>query len=342
VIVEESEGASAPSQTILAKRQIPWLRLAVSLLLSLLGLWFITRDVSLNEVLLALERARMQYVILGLVLISLTIAAKAWRWQLTFYTHDETPAFRHVFWALVLGQLVNTAVPFLRLGELARIYDFGARANQSRARALGTLVVEKVLDLIMLVLTLVVLVPFLVVPNFVGKSGVILGIAGVTALLALIMGALRTDLALRLANILLAPLPDAIRNRSYNILTAGLEGIAALGSGRALFFLLLSSAVIALLSVMTPWVMFPALGISLGLVPAAAIHVVLTIGSVPPSTPAKVGVFEFLVAFMLRSFGVQDGALILAYTIIFHLVVVLPQIVFGGIAGLRKTGLKND
>jgi uncharacterized membrane protein YbhN (UPF0104 family) len=75
----------------------------------------------------------------------------------------------------------------------------------------------------------------------------------------------------------------------------------------------------------------------LGPVAATAIHVVLTVGTVPPSTPAKVGVFEFLVAFMLKFFGVENDALILAYTIIFHLVVVLPQILLGGIAVARGT-----
>lgn len=342
MIAEKSESAPTPTQPINVRKSIPWFRLGISLFLSLLGLWFVTRDVDLVELRLAFQQASLQYVLLGLIVIAVTVLAKAWRWQLLFHGSEDRPALSHLFWSLSLGQLVNTAVPFLRLGEIARVYDLGARTEQSRARALGTLVVEKVLDLIMLVLTLALLIPFLVIPNFVGQSGAVMAGLGVVALLGLIAVALRTDLALQLAQTVARPLPAPIRKRALSIFVAGLEGLAALRNARAIFVLLLVSAFIALLSVLTPWVLFPAVGIGLGLVPAAAIHVVLTVGTLPPSTPAKVGVFEFLVAFMLQFFDIENSALILTYTIIYHLVVVIPQIVFGGIAAARRSGSHHD
>lgn len=342
MIAEKSEGAPASTQPISVRQSIPWLRLGVSLLLSLLGLWFVTRDVNLVELRLAFEQASLQYVLMGVVIIAVTVLAKAWRWHLLFHSSEDRPSFSHLFWSLSLGQLVNTAVPFLRLGEVARVYDLGARAKQSRARALGTLLVEKVLDLIMLVLTLALLIPFLVIPNFVGQSGVVMAGIGIVALLALVTVALKTDFALRVAKVVVRPLPTSLRERALAIFVAGLEGLAALRSARAIFVLLLASALIALLSVLTPWVLFSAVNIPLGLVPAAAIHVVLTVGTLPPSTPAKVGIFEFLVAFMLRFFDVENGALILAYTIIYHLVVVIPQIVFGGISAARRTDKRHE
>lgn len=342
MIAEKSEGAPASSQPVNVRKSIPWLRLGISLLLSLLGLWFVTRDVNLVELRLAFQQAHLQYVFLGLIVIAITVLAKAWRWQLLFTEPENRPSFPQLFWSLSLGQLVNTAVPFLRLGEVARVYDLGARANQSRARALGTLLVEKVLDLIMLVLTLAVLIPFVVIPNFVGQSGAVMAAAGIVALLALITVALKGEFALRLAHTVARHLPQSVRERALSMFVAGLEGLGALRSARAIFTLLLASAFIALLSVLTPWILFPAVGIPLGLVPAAAIHVVLTVGTLPPSTPAKVGVFEFLVAFMLRFFDIESSALILAYTIIYHLVVVIPQIIFGGIAAARRSGPRHD
>lgn len=314
----------------------------MSILLSLLGLWFVTRDVNIGDVQIALERANGQFVLLGLVTIAVTMGAKAWRWQLLLKSNNGAMRFRDAFWALSLGQLVNTAIPFVRLGELARIQDLGSRTNESRARALGTLVVEKVLDLIMLVLTLGLLLPFLVIPDFVSQSGVVMAIAGTLALLLLIALALKTDYALRIAKSLIRPLPDPLKGRAYRILVAGLEGLAALRSARVIFILLLASTVIAFLSVVTPWVLFYALEIPLGIVPAAAIHVVLLAGTLPPSTPAKVGVFEFLVAFMLHFFQVENSAIIFTYTIVYHLVVVLPQVAFGGLAVVRRGNLDHE
>lgn len=342
MITEKQNGAmSAPSLTANPKK-LPWLRIVVSIFLSLLGLWFVTRNVNTDDVRIALTRANGQFVLVGLAIIAITMAAKAWRWQLLLKSGNGSLRFRDLFWALSLGQLVNTAIPFVRLGELARIQDLGSRTNESRARALGTLVVEKVLDLITLVLTLGLLLPFLVIPDFVSQSGIVMAIAGTLALLALITVALKTDYALRMSKILIGPFPEPIKNRAYTIIVAGLEGLASLRSARVIFVLLLASAIIGVLSVLTPWVLFYALDIPLGVVPAAAIHVVLLAGTLPPSTPAKVGVFEFLVAFMLRFFGVENSAIIFTYTIVYHLVVVLPQIVFGGLAVARRSGLDHE
>lgn len=334
LIAEKPKGSTKP-HPMSNIRQIPWLRLLLSLALSGLGLWFVTREASLTEMQAALGRADAGYVLLGLAIIAVTMMAKAWRWRLLYRPRNEAPSFSNLFWALSLGQLVNTAVPFFRLGEVARVYDLGQQAESSKAQALGTLVVEKVLDLMMLALTLFLLLPFLVIPQFVTDSGIALAIVAAIAFLGLYLTAYRSDLVLRVSRPVLRRLPGSLGERVEPMVTAGLHGLAALRSRRATLALLLASLLIAGLSILTPLVLFPALDLSLGLASAAAIHVAVTVGTVPPSTPAKVGVFEFLVAFMLRFFGVENASVILAYTLLFHLVVVLPQILFGAVAAAR-------
>jgi len=338
LIVEESKGPG-DTATITKGRQVPWLRLLLSLLLSAGGLWFIVRDISLAEMVLAMRSAHLHLIGAGFLVIAVTTVAKSFRWWLLFQPRSQAPSFSALFWSLSLGQLVNTAVPFLRLGEVARLVDFGEQTGGSKAQALGTLVVEKVLDMIMLALTLFLLLPFLVIPTFVSDSGVALATMALVAFAGLYIVAFKGQFALKIATIVTRPLPDQLREKVLGIMEAGLHGLTALQNPGVTLALLLTSAFIAFLSVLTPWVLFRALDISLGLVAASAIHVVLTIGTLPPSTPAKVGVFEFLVAFMLAFFGVENAALVLTYTIIYHLVVVLPQIVFGGIAAAR--GARN-
>ena len=77
------------------------------------------------------------------------------------------------------------------------------------------------------------------------------------------------------------------------------------------------------------------------MVEGAAIHSGLLIGTLPSWAPANVGVFEFLVAYMLRYFGEAEGGVILAYTIVFHLVILLPQILLGGIAAIKGSRLES-
>lgn len=318
------------------RRQIPWWRLLFGTLLGGLGLWYVTRDAGLNEIQAALGQANPLYILLGLLVITGTMIAKAWRWQHLYYPRAEAPLLPDLFWALSLGQLVNVAVPFLRLGELARVYDLGRQTDSSKARALGTMVVEKVLDLLTLALILFLLLPFLVIPGFVADSGMVLALLAAFAFLVLFLVAYRTETTLRLARIVLARLPEVVRQRLAPLVISGLEGLSALRSGRAVAQLLLDSAFIALLSILTPLILFPAFALPFSLAAATTIHVGLTVGTMPPSTPAKVGIFEFLVVFMLnRFFAIDDSTLALAYALVFHLVVILPQLVLGSIALAR-------
>jgi uncharacterized protein (TIRG00374 family) len=304
--------------------------------LSLLGLWYVTRNVALADLRLALASARPGYILLALFIYVATTAAKTWRWQLLYHAQDDMPGFGSLFWAVNVGQLINTAVPFVRLGELARVYDLGQHTGQSKVKGLGTLVVEKTLDLISLAFLFFVLVPFFVLPDLIAGSGPSVAIVSVLALLVLMLVARRPDLVRRLATAVIGWLPAPWQQRLLPWADSGLAGLAALRSGRASLILLGSTLLILLLSVLTPYLLFPALGISLGLKHAAVLHLALTIGAIPPSTPARIGIFEGIVTFFLATFGVEDGALRLAYALIFHLLLVLPQLVLGGLGLLRR------
>ncbi len=235
----------------------------------------------------------------------------------------------------MLGQYVNLIVPFLRLGEIARIYALNRQTDIPMARSLGTLVVEKVLDAIMLALTIAVLLPLVILPEFVGDPGWILWTVPIAALLILYLLAYQTDLIARFFQALAEKFPTEFAKRLLKWSLSGLEGLAALRNTRLTLLLVASSAFIAFLSVLLPYVLFMAFDLPFGLVEAAVIHVVVTIVTTPPSTPGKIGVFNGAVALVLLSYGLADEAVIISYSIVFHLVVIVPQIALGSIAASR-------
>ncbi|MDT8304699.1 MAG: lysylphosphatidylglycerol synthase transmembrane domain-containing protein [Anaerolineae bacterium] len=335
VILQNQEG-SPPALPLVEKKPVPWIRLLLALALSLLGLWYVTRNVSAAELQAAIGSAHPLYILLGLLVFVTTTVAKTWRWRLLYHPQENPPRFPPLFWAVNLGQLVNMAVPFLRLGELARVYYLGHHTGESKVKALGTLVVEKALELISLAFLLFVLLPFFVLPDLVADSGLSGAIIAVVALFLLMLVARRTALVRRVALLFLRLLPERWQVRFVPWLDSGLEGLGALRSGRVSLNLLGSTLVITVLSVATPYVLFSAFDIPLDLKHAAAVHIALTVGALPPSTPARIGVFEGIVTFMLVTFDVGDGALRLAYALVFHLVIVLPQLLLGGFALMRR------
>ena len=183
------------------------------------------------------------------------------------------------------------------------------------------------------------LLPALLMPAYISEQGLPLALLALAAFAMLLLLAYRSQYVLRVFQSLIGLLPGRWRSRMARWLSDGLRGLAALRNPRLILVLGFASAVIAFLSVVTPWVLFRAYDIPFSLKEAIFLNLVVTIGSVPPSTPGKVLIFETLVAITLRRLGLTDSATILSFAIIYHLVVALPQILFGGLA-LFRGGLR--
>jgi uncharacterized protein (TIRG00374 family) len=316
-------------------RLLPWFNLLLVIILLAAGVWYLAGKVNLTDIIAALRLAHPLPILIGLGIMLLTLLLKAWRWQFMFAPPGRQPAFKDAFWALMLGQYVNLIVPFLRLGEVARIYALNRQTTISMAQSIGTLVVEKVLDLFMLVLTVTIIMPLVILPEFMGEPGPILWLAPALSLLALYFVAFQTDKITALLQRVTGRLPQKWLQRPLRWMISGLEGLAALRSARTSLLLVILSVLIAVLAVLLPYVLFAAFDFRLSLLQAALIHVVVTLATTPPSTPGKIGVFNGAVAIMLYSFGLGDDAAIIGYSIVFHLVVIVPQILLGSIAAVK-------
>ena len=92
---------------------MPWLNLALAVLLILAGLWYLSSRVSLAAVGNALAGASPVWVALAVGVVLATLALKGWRWQLMFPDDSAPVPFRAAFWSTTLGQYVNLIIPFL-------------------------------------------------------------------------------------------------------------------------------------------------------------------------------------------------------------------------------------
>lgn len=311
-----------------------WLRLSLGLLLGAAGIWLVTREVNLTSLGRALSAANGGLVGLALAVMIFTLVVKTWRWQLLFYPREHIPPFSPAFWALMLGQFFNNVLSPVRIGELARVYDLADKTGVSKAQSLGTILVEKALDMIMTVLTALAIIPWVVLPQTLGNPWVLAGVGG-ALLAALYFLAYRTEWVASLIERLAPLLPTSLEQRVLGSAVSGLRGLAALRDRRVTLWLVLLSALAAFLAVLTPFVMFLAFHLPLNLAQAALIQLGLGLGLAVPSTPGKVGVFEGIVYTILGSLGLRDETARLSYALVFHVVVIAPQIIFGGIAAAR-------
>lgn len=334
MMVAKKHKQVAPPRTTF-KKNLPWISFALAILLLGAGIWYLSDKVSLPEIGHALSVANSAYILAGVAIMVLTIGIKTWRWQYLLETSHQKAPFMPLFWANILGQYVNLILPFVRLGEIARIVTLYQQTGIPKTRALGTLVVEKTLELIMFALTMAILLPFVILPDIVTRPTFTLGAIPLGLLVLLYLLAYQTQFVVALTERVAQLLPSKIGNKLVRLAVGGLEGLSALRNPRASAILIISSALIGVLYVALPFVLFAAFNISLNFAHAALVHVAVSVAVVPPSTPAKIGVFNGVVALVLFQLGIEDEAIVVGYSIVFYLVVIIPQLVLGSIAASR-------
>ena len=119
-----------------------------SFALAALLLYLALRGVDLSAIGTALRTADYRWLPLLLGLTVLSLALRAWRWQLLL---DALPgegrraSLKLAFYSVNIGYMVNYAAP--RLGEVARAANLSAQSRFSLSGVFGTVVVERVLDM---------------------------------------------------------------------------------------------------------------------------------------------------------------------------------------------------
>ena len=120
-------------------------------------LWLALRNVDFGALGATLRTANYWYLLpLGAVALG-SHALRAWRWQMLLDALPETSesatprvGFRTAFYSVMIGYMVNYAAP--RLGEVARTANLAAQTKLPFSGVLGTVVVERIVDVLTLAL----------------------------------------------------------------------------------------------------------------------------------------------------------------------------------------------
>ena len=116
-------------------------------------LWWLFSATDFYELRDTLASGDAEWLALGLIVMLLSFALRALRWQLLIRASQAgTLSFLSAFWAMMSGYLVNFIFP--RAGEVFRCTWLARRKNISFATSFGTVAAERFLDLLCLLLGL--------------------------------------------------------------------------------------------------------------------------------------------------------------------------------------------
>ena len=128
----------------MAKQKTFWLGLVIGMGF----LYFVFKDINAQQIWISIQKINFSYILAGAAFILAELILRAVRWKFLLRPHDG-PKVKQLFSVLMIGYFSNNIIP-LRMGELVRVQFLGTNYQVNRARALGTIVVERVFDVLML------------------------------------------------------------------------------------------------------------------------------------------------------------------------------------------------
>jgi uncharacterized protein (TIRG00374 family) len=298
----------------------------IGIAISVAAIWILIHSVDLDAAFAVLRTASLAWIGVMLVTTTIDIGARGARWR-TLLAPIAPLRYRRVLGYTYIGYLANNVLP-ARLGELYRSHALGEGEGVSRTTVLGTVVVERVVDTVMVVAIASVAVLVLSIRGAM-SSAVLLGLAFIS-LVVIVLGlgiaAHRLPGAARATEII------ARRPRLLELLRRLREGLAVAGRPSVVIGAIVFSALAWAASTATFLAAGQAVGVQLSVGQAALMTSGVALVSIVPAGPGFVGTFELTVVAIADSLGIpRDSAFALGLLV--H-IVILATTSLGGVIAL--------
>lgn len=124
-----------------------------SIILTVVFLYFAFYDVNFSDVISIVSKANILWVIIFIIVAFLGHYFRALRWKYILNSVKPDTSIKNLFGALMVGYGVNCVTP--KLGEVTRAVLLGRWEGLSRSSMFGTVILERIIDIISLGLSVV-------------------------------------------------------------------------------------------------------------------------------------------------------------------------------------------
>ena len=299
-------------------------------------IWWVLRGEDLGEILAQISNANPWYFAAAIFVGTAGFVVRAWRWKVLLHPLKADTRFHSRFAGISVGFAANNVLP-ARLGELARALVLSLLEPVPVSGAVGSLVVERFLDSLVLLSFLLVPMAF---PSFPDVEGVLSG--GVVGTLLQATFGMLAIFFLGLVALLVYPkpvvrlvawscqrLPENMGRRINAALKTFLQALKVLRHPALLTKAVLWSYSFWLWHAFSFWLGFKAFGIDLGLEAVMFTMAVVGFAVAIPAAPGFFGTFQLGTDLALSGvYGVAEPTA-LAFSFGYHIGGFFPITIIG-------------
>ncbi len=319
------------------------LSLALGFGLGGLFLWLTLRHVDLAALVAASRGVNVAALLLAPVCLAIGYGCRVHRWRMMLLPHNAALGQGRTATAFLASIAVNNLAPF-RMGDALRCFGFSGWLGVAPGAVLATVLIERLLDMIALLLALALaLWVFSVTGDMLGIGGagaLVLASFSIAGLFLMVQPRFLTPLASGVARAFGRISPKA-RARADGFLTPLTTALSVLSARRQMAALIGWTVPVWLFEGATYWAVARAMPVLPAPDAAWLAMPVGTLSTLLPSTPGHIGTFDYFAQLATVAAG-NPLAEATAFVVIVHVVLWLTTTVTGGVClliwGLSSKG----
>lgn len=295
----------------------------IGILISVFFLYLAFRKFDLEEGKRALKMANYYWLLPTVVSYMFGFWMRGIRWRYLLLPIKKCKIFNLVS-TVFIGFMANNLLPF-RVGELIRAYVNGKKENISKSSSLATIVVERVLDGLALVVLLLVAILFLErgasaqhsFPQWLKRMIYVAWALFLGVLILLYIMMRSKELTGKVIRKLFGFFKEPILKKIVDLTNSFIEGLNVLRKRKEILIVSFLSILVWTFEGTTFYLGAKAFNLSISYPQAYLTLVIVALGLMVPSSPAFVGVYEYFCVTALALFAI-DKSFALSYAVLLH------------------------
>ena len=304
---------------------IRYLKLGFLSILSFAGLYIAFKGEDLEQLVFHLTNVDLTFVTIACALLLFSCIIRAYRWKLLLSSFEEVQ-LKSVYSATMIGYFGNAIFAF-RLGELLKAHSVVKGTKIKTLQAFGTVIIERLLDVIALVIILIFLIPWFPLEDDYIRYGLMSFVLISFFSIAIIYVFIHSELIKNFENRkwLLSGFGLKLKIAFFRLF----EGINVIKKNEAFNQIVISSMLLWGIYFIETIFLVKACGLNLEIVEIGILFILGSIAFGIPALPGSAGTYDAGVKYSLIFAFNISSAKALNYAIISHSVAYFPLLIIG-------------
>ena len=311
-----------------------WIKLFISIGVSIIGLHYSFNNVDLNELLFYLSSSNFTLILLGMILLVLSVLLRAIRWKMIIES-IESIKINKLFSATMIGYFGNAVFPF-RMGELLRAFALSKDAKIETSTAFGSILLERIIDMLGLVFTMIIfgsLFPF---------SGYSKKIMFYVAFVTLLILAIIILLSLKQSSLIKFVENFPGYRKITKLIKSILDGLTSIRDFKKSWKIIISTLLIWGIYFLITWLVSLSLGVGLDWIGVGVTLIFTSLAIALPAAPSAVGTYHAAAIYVLTELFLLDRSIAQSFAVVLHAVGLFPLISIGALFFIKSSVVLGD